>query len=75
MKRPPNPMPKYVAERLATEGLRSLYNQRPWYQRNDYLGWICRAKREKTQEKRLLQMLDELRAGDIYMKMTWRPKR
>ena len=75
MKRPAkNPMPDYVAEALEAEGLRELYDQRPWYQRNDYLGWISRAKREATRLKRLQQMLDELRAGDVYMKMAWRAK-
>ena len=48
-----------------------LYNDRPWYQRNDYIGWIARAKREVTRRKRLQQMLAELRAGDVYMKMAW----
>lgn len=68
-------MPDDVAEALEAEGLRELYDQRPWYQRNDYLGWISRAKREATRLKRLQQMLDELRAGDAYMKMAWRAKR
>ena len=68
-------MPDYVAQALNAEGLRDLYNQRPWYQRNDYLGWIDRAKREDTKMKRLQQMLDELQAGDLYMKMSWRPTR
>ena len=75
LNRPANPMPDYVAQALNAEGLRDLYNQRPWYQRNDYLGWIDRAKREDTKMKRLQQMLDELQAGDLYMKMSWRPTR
>lgn len=74
MKRPANPMPDFVARALETEGLRALYDQRPWYQRNDYIGWICRAKREETKSKRLKQMLDELKAGDVYMKMAWHPR-
>lgn len=68
-------MPDYVAQALNNEALKDLYNQRPWYQRNDYLGWIDRAKREDTKMKRLQQLLDELRAGDVYMKMAWRSKR
>jgi hypothetical protein len=40
----------------------------PDYQRNDYLSWITRAKREETQQKRLEQMLDELERGHVY---TW----
>lgn len=74
MKRPANPMPDWVADALVAQGLRDAYDQRPWYQRNDYLGWITRARREDTKTKRLQQMLDELRAGDVYMKMAWRQK-
>ncbi len=51
------------------------FENRPPYQRNDYLGWIGRAKRDETKIRRLHQMLDELRAGDIYMRMAWRPSR
>ena len=75
MKRPANPMPDFVADALQAEGLRGRYDARPWYQRNDYLGWIDRAKRDDTKMKRLRQMLDELKAGDVYMKMAWRPRR
>lgn len=75
MKRPANPMPDYVAQALDREGLKDVFDSRPWYQRNDYVGWISRAKRDDTKKKRLQQMLDELRAGDIYMKMAWRPRR
>lgn len=68
-------MPDYVEQALDAQGLRDAYDRRPWYQRNDYLGWITRAKREETRRKRLQQMLEELRSGDVYMKMDWRPKR
>ena len=74
MKRPPQPMPDNVRKALETHGLTDRYDQRPWYQRNDYLGWINGAKRVETKQKRLDQMLEELRAGDIYMKMAWRSK-
>ncbi|MFT6451961.1 MAG: hypothetical protein ACJA06_001448 [Halocynthiibacter sp.] len=74
MKRPANPIPDHIAKLLRAEGLRELYDQRPWYQRNDYIGWICSAKREETRRKRTYQMLEELRAGDVYMKMAWRAK-
>ena len=67
-------MPDFVWTALVIHGLRDSYDQRPWYQRNDYLGWICGAKREETKSKRLNQMLDELRTGDVYMKMAWRPR-
>ncbi len=68
-------MPDFVAHALADAGLRDAYDARPPYQRNDYIGWIGQAKREETIEKRLAQMLDELRAGDVYMNMAWRPGR
>lgn len=47
------------------------YNARPPYQRNDYLGWIGRAKLETTKLKQLNQMLQELQRGGVYMKMRW----
>ena len=37
----------------------------------DYLGWIARAKLPATREKRLAQMLDELKDGGVYMNMKW----
>ncbi len=74
MKRPANPMPDFVRTALEAHGLRGRYDRRPWYQRNDYLGWIEGAKREDTRLRRLQQMLEELRAGDVYMEMRWRPR-
>ena len=74
MQRPVNPMPDFVRAALESHDLTDRYTQRPWYQRNDYLGWICRAKREETKTKRLQQMLAELRSGDVYMKMAWQPR-
>ena len=70
--RPREPMPDFVAEALDGAGLRAAYDDRPPYQRNDYLLWINTAKRDDTKRKRLAQMLDELRRGDVYMKMSWR---
>lgn len=67
-----NPMPEDVARRLDAAGLRAAYEARPPYQRNDYLGWISRAKRLETREKRLSQMLEELAGGRLYMNMVWR---
>ncbi|MEJ1993354.1 MAG: YdeI/OmpD-associated family protein [Maritimibacter sp.] len=67
-----NPMPDEIAARLEDAGLRAAYDARPAYQRNDYLGWIARAKRPETREKRIAQMLEELEGGRIYMKMVWR---
>lgn len=68
-------MPDFVKESLLQRGLMELYRNRPAYQQNDYIGWILRAKRKETQEKRLVQMLDELEHGDKYMKMAYHPKR
>jgi uncharacterized protein YdeI (YjbR/CyaY-like superfamily) len=66
-------MPNYVERALTELGLMDAYYARPAYQQNDYIGWISRAKRAATREKRLAQMLDELRRGDKYMKMDYRP--
>jgi uncharacterized protein YdeI (YjbR/CyaY-like superfamily) len=74
-RRPRYAMPAYVRSALEERGLMDAYDARPPYQRNDYLWWITTAKREETKQKRLRQMLDELEAGDVYMKMDWRPKR
>lgn len=68
-------MPGFLREALVQEGLMKAYRQRPPYQQNDYIGWITRAKREDTKLRRLRQMLDELKRGDRYMKMTYKPKR
>lgn len=64
-------MPDDIADRLDRAGLRAAYEGRPAYQRNDYLGWIARAKRPATRDKRTVQMLDELEAGGVYMAMKW----
>ncbi len=71
-RRPRWPMPDYVETALEESGLTDTYRQRPPYQQNDYIGWITTAKRPETREKRIEQMLAELRAGDVYMKMAWR---
>lgn len=71
--RPIQSMPGFVRQALNERGLMDAYRQRPAYQQNDYLGWINRAKRPQTKEKRLNQMLDELERGNVYMKMDWKP--
>lgn len=71
LKRDINPMPTHIRALLSKQGLLKIYNARPPYQRNDYIGWISRAKLEKTREKRINQMLAELKQGDRYMKMRW----
>lgn len=72
--RPRYTMPEFMREALEARGLMDVYNARPPYQRNDYIGWITRAKRIETQAKRLNQMLDELEKGGVYMNMKWRSK-
>lgn len=72
LKRPRQPMPDFVHEALMQRGLMAAYHARPAYQQNDYLRWIDRAKRPATVQKRLNQMLNELAAGDTYMKMAWK---
>ena len=68
-------MPEFVLEALLARGLMDAYEARPPYQQNDYIGWITRAKRDETTQKRLTQMLDELESGDKYMKMDYRSKK
>jgi uncharacterized protein YdeI (YjbR/CyaY-like superfamily) len=71
LSRPIQPMPDDIASRLEEARLRAAYDKRPAYQRNDYLGWIARARRPQTREKRIAQMLDELARGGVYMAMKW----
>lgn len=72
--RPRYPMPDFFRQALTGRGLMDAYLARPPYQRNDYIGWITRAKRLETRQKRLNQMFDELEGGGVYMKMKWHPK-
>ena len=74
LKWPRYPMPAFIRKVLNEAGLMDAYRARPPYQRNDYIGWITRAKLPATREKRLAQMLDELERGDAYMKMAYRAK-
>jgi uncharacterized protein YdeI (YjbR/CyaY-like superfamily) len=74
LSRPLQPMPDFVKQALIENDLLEAYLQRPPYQQNDYIGWINRAKRMETKQKRLDQMLYELARGDLYMKMDYRPR-
>ncbi|PWB70192.1 MAG: hypothetical protein C3F07_17475 [Anaerolineales bacterium] len=67
-------MPIFIRDALTLHRWMDAYCSRPPYQQNDYIGWIMRAKLEATREKRLNQMLDELKMGNVYMKMKWNPK-
>lgn len=69
--RPREEMPDFVRAALIEHALMAAYDARPPYQRNDYLLWINKAQREDTKHKRLAQMLEELRTGGVYMRMTW----
>jgi uncharacterized protein YdeI (YjbR/CyaY-like superfamily) len=68
-------MPDDVLAELEEHGLMADYEERPFYQRNDYIGWITRAKRIETRRKRIEQMLDELDRGGVYMNMDHPPSR
>lgn len=74
LKRKRQPMPADVRIALEEGGLIAAYKQRPAYQQNDYLGWIERAVRPATRQKRLKQMLVELKRGGVYMNMKWKPR-
>ena len=71
MSRAVHAMPDDVDTALRTHGLTEQYRARPAYQQNDYVGWIGRAKQPATRQKRLTQMLEELRRGGVYMNMSW----
>ena len=64
-------MAEFVKYALLKNKLMDAYKARPPYQQNDYMLWINKAVRQETKEKRLSQMLDELKKGNVYMKMKW----
>lgn len=74
LKRKINPMPEDIEKRLIEENLMDVYKSRPPYQQNDYLGWILKAKKPETREKRIVQMIEGLRSGDRYMGMKYRAR-
>lgn len=71
LKRTRYDMPDDVAKALRENNLLHSYENRPAYQQNDYIGWINQAKRVETRNKRLNQMLQELKKGNLYMKMKY----
>jgi uncharacterized protein YdeI (YjbR/CyaY-like superfamily) len=73
-KRPRYLMPSFIHAALVETALLPAYRARPPYQRNDYVGWITRARRPDTRDRRLSQMLGELARGDRYMKMALHPR-
>lgn len=66
-------MPDFIRQALEEGGVMQDYESRPAYQQNDYIGWILRAKRQETREKRVLQMVRELAKGGVYMNMSHTP--
>jgi uncharacterized protein YdeI (YjbR/CyaY-like superfamily) len=66
-------MPDDVRKALESGNLTAAYDERPAYQRNDYLAWIARARRRETRQKRIEQMLEELTKGGVYMGMRHNP--
>jgi uncharacterized protein YdeI (YjbR/CyaY-like superfamily) len=72
-KRAAETMPDDVRRALKSAGIKADYDARPYYQRNDYLRWISRAKADDTREKRIEQMVRELKAGGVYMGMPHNP--
>ena len=64
LSRPIHPMPEFVKLALEESGLMEAYRKRPPYQQNDYLGWINRAKRPQTKEKR--RIITDALGGDKY---------
>ncbi len=75
MTRPIQEMPDDVRAEISEQKLMDAYEERPFYQRNDYLAWIGRAKRLETRQKRISQMLAELDQGGVYMGMDHPPSR
>jgi uncharacterized protein YdeI (YjbR/CyaY-like superfamily) len=68
-------MPDSVKRALEERGLMTEYQMRSTYQQNDYIGWINNVKLQGTKEKRLRQMLEELKKGGVYMNMAHPPSR
>ena len=67
-------MPGFIQNALEESQVVERYRERPPYQRNDYIGWITRAKTQATRAKRLSQMLRELKEGREYMGMVYRAR-
>lgn len=70
-----NTIHDFIKDRLVKENVLDKYNKRPAYQRNQYIDWITSAKRETTKEKRLNQMIDELKVGDSFRGEKYNPKK
>jgi hypothetical protein len=56
-------VPVELAADLAEAGLAEAFDERPYYQRNYWVGSISSAKRVDTRQRRLEAMLEHLRSG------------
>jgi uncharacterized protein YdeI (YjbR/CyaY-like superfamily) len=56
---------RFICDALDAHGLMDIYLAHLPYQQNDYIGWVMRAKREATRQKRLNQMVEELEKGGV----------
>ncbi len=64
---PPRPryeMPDFIQDALHKRGLMDAYLACPPDKRSDYISWITRARLNPTRQKRLKQMLNELKEGN-----------
>lgn len=59
------PVPEDVRAALVESGVMPNFQKRPFQQRNDYLAWISRARRDETRRHRVTQMIEELRRGGV----------
>jgi len=66
-----HPIPDDVRDALCAHGCVTAYRARPPYQQNEYISWIVEAKTAKTRQKRLEQMLCELKDDGTYMNTPW----
>lgn len=64
-------LPRQYEKLLSEKNLLSEFKNRPYYQQSGWIRWIETAKQPGTKERRIKQMLDELEAGNLYMKMPW----
>ena len=71
--RPTYTMPADVRAALKAGKVEAYYTARPHYQRNDYVGWVSRSKQDVTRDKRIKQMVAELKKGGVYMGMKRAP--
>jgi len=62
-------IPPYIKKVLQREGLLEKYNQQIYTYRKGYAQWIEGAKRQETKDKRMRQMIRELKERKVYMGM------